>query len=195
MSHPDPIELFGAIIKKAAATGMRDPNAMCLSTVDAAGQPSARMVLLKAHDARGFVFYTNLESRKGAEIAANPQVSLTFYWRELEQQIMVRGRAEPVSEAEADAYFATRPRLSQLGAWASHQSRPLPGRISLVAQVAKLEARYLGTDVPRPPHWSGYRVVPAEIEFWVSGRFRLHDRTLYQRDASADGWRITKLYP
>jgi pyridoxamine 5'-phosphate oxidase len=123
----------------------------------------------------------------------NSEVSLTFYWRALEQQIHVRGRAEAVSESEADAYFATRPRLSQLGAWASHQSRPLPGRLSLVAEVARLEVQYLGSNVPRPPHWSGFRVVPVEMEFWVAGRFRLHDRTLFRRDGN--DWRASKLFP
>jgi pyridoxamine 5'-phosphate oxidase len=193
MSDRDPIGLFHATLAKATATGMRDPNAMCLATVDAHGRPSTRMVLLKDCDTRGFVFYTNLESRKGLELVGNSEVSLTFYWRALEQQIHVRGRAEAVSESEADAYFATRPRLSQLGAWASHQSRPLPGRLSLVAEVARLEVQYLGSNVPRPPHWSGFRVVPVEMEFWVAGRFRLHDRTLFRRDGN--DWRASKLFP
>lgn len=172
---------------------MRDPNAMCLATVDLAGRPSTRMVLLKSCDERGFVFYTNLESRKGADLRVNPNVSLTFYWRELNRQVHVRGRIEPVGAAEADEYFATRPRGSQLGAWASRQSRPLPSRTALLAEVARVEMRYLTSSVPRPPFWSGFRVVPAEIEFWVAGPFRLHRRTLFTRAAA--GWTVTPLYP
>jgi pyridoxamine 5'-phosphate oxidase len=190
---PEPFSRFREVLTEAEATGMANPNAMTLSTVDAEGQPSSRTVLLKGFDERGFVFYTNLESRKGREIAGDPRVSLNFYWRQLDKQVVVLGRAERVSGEEADAYFATRPRASQLGAWASQQSRPLPGRTALVAEVAKLEARYLGRSIPRPPHWSGFRVTPHWIEFWVSGAFRLHDRTVYER--VEDGWRVTKRYP
>jgi pyridoxamine 5'-phosphate oxidase len=188
-----PFERFGELLAEATARGLTDPNALVLSTVDAGGQPSSRVVLLKGHDERGFVFYTNLESRKGREIAGNPRVSLDFYWRELGRQVVVLGTAEPVSPAEADAYFATRPRGSQLGAWASQQSRPLPGRAHLLAAVAQVEARHLGHPVPRPPHWSGFRVVPHYIEIWESSPFRLHDRTLYER--IPEGWRVSKLYP
>lgn len=197
MSAPAPLaEPFARvreILDEAAATGMQDPNAMVLSTVDAAGQPSSRVVLLKGFDERGFVFYTNLESRKGREIGGNPRVSLDLWWRELGKQVIVLGTAERVSDEEADAYFATRPRNSQLGAWASKQSRPLSGRSQLLAEVAMLEARWLGRPVPRPPHWSGLRVVPSWIEIWISGAFRLHDRTAYER--VPEGWRVTKLYP
>lgn len=189
----EPFARFREFLSAAEATGMSNPNAMVLSTVGAEGQPSSRVVLLKGFDERGFVFYTNLESRKGREIAGNPKVSLSFYWRQLDKQAVVLGQAEPVSAEEADAYFATRPRGSQLGAWASQQSRPLPNRAHLVAEVAKLEARYLGRSIPRPPHWSGWRVIPHWIELWISGAFRLHDRTVYER--IPEGWRVTKRYP
>jgi pyridoxamine 5'-phosphate oxidase len=189
----EPFAKIREILDEAAATGMEDPNAMVVSTVDAAGQPSSRVVLLKGFDERGFVFYTNLESRKGREIGGNPRVSLDFWWRELRKQVVVLGAAERVSDEEADAYFATRPRNSQLGAWASRQSRPLSGRSQLLAEVGMLEARWLGRPVPRPPHWTGLRVVPTWIEIWISGTFRLHDRTAYER--VPDGWRVTRLYP
>ena len=189
----EPFARIREILDEAAATGIEDPNAMVLSTVDAAGQPSSRVVLLKDFDERGFVFYTNLESRKGREMAGNPRVSLDLWWRELRKQVIVLGTAERVSDEEADAYFATRSRNSQLGAWASKQSRPLSGRSQLLAEVGMLEARWLGRPVPRPPHWSGLRVVPAWIEIWISGAFRLHDRTAYER--VPEGWRVTKLYP
>jgi pyridoxamine 5'-phosphate oxidase len=190
---PEPFARFREVLVAAEATGMPNPNAMSVATVDAAGQPSSRLVLLKGFDERGFVFYTNLESRKGQEILGNPRVSLNFYWRQLDQQVVVLGTAEPVSDEEADAYFATRARTSQLGAWASRQSRPLPGKAQLLAEVTKLEARYLGRAIPRPPFWSGYRVTPYWIEFWVAGTFRLHDRTVYKR--VPEGWRVTKRYP
>ena len=189
----EPFDRFRDILGEATATGMSDPNAMTVSTVDASGQPSARMVLLKGFDEHGFVFYTNYESRKGREVLGNPKVSLSFYWRQLDKQVVILGTAERVSDEEADAYFASRARTSQLGAWASQQSRPLPGRAHLLAEVAKLEARWLGRPVPRPPHWSGFRVVPHWIEIWVAGTFRLHDRTAYER--VPEGWRVTKLYP
>ena len=192
-AHEDPIERFREVFGEAAATGIDDPNAMVVSSVDADGRPSSRVVLLKDFDAEGFVFYTNLESRKGTEILAHPYVSLSFYWRETGKQVVVRGRAEPVSDTEADEYFATRPRTSQLGAWASRQSRPLESRAHLLARVAKYEAKFLTGAVPRPPHWSGFRVVPDDIELWVAGAFRLHDRTLFTRDG--DRWTSRKLYP
>ncbi len=188
----DPIERFRELFEEAVATGIDDPNAMVVSSVDAEGRPSSRVVLLKGFDASGFVFYTNFESRKGTEILGNPNVSLSFYWRETRKQVTIRGRAEPVSGEEADAYFATRARTSQLGAWASQQSRPLKNRAYLLARVAKYEAKFLGP-VPRPPHWSGFRVVPATIEIWVAGVFRLHVRTLFER--AGDGWTSRKLNP
>ncbi|HEV8578074.1 MAG TPA: pyridoxamine 5'-phosphate oxidase [Thermoanaerobaculia bacterium] len=189
----EPFARFREVLAEAEATGMPNPNAMTLATVDASGQPSSRVVLLKGFDEGGFVFYTNLESRKGREIAGNRQVSLSFYWRQLDKQVVVLGTAEQVSDEEADAYYATRPRGSQLGAWASQQSRPMPGKTQLVTAVAKLEARYLGRAIPRPPFWSGFRVTPHWIEFWVAGAFRLHDRTVYER--VDEGWRVTKRYP
>ncbi|MEM7349574.1 MAG: pyridoxamine 5'-phosphate oxidase [Acidobacteriota bacterium] len=192
-SGEDPLELFAEIFEQAKATGMVDPNAMVLSSVDEAGRPSSRVVLLKDFDERGFVFYTNYESRKGTEIVANPHVCLNFYWREIDRQVRVRGRAEPVSDEEADAYFASRPRASRLGAWASQQSRPLQNRAQLLARVAKYEAKFLPGPVPRPPHWSGFRVVPREIEIWSAGKFRLHDRTVFEKTEA--GWTSQRLYP
>ncbi len=189
----DPIGRFREFFEEAAATGIEDPNAMVVSSVDGEGRPSSRVVLLKDFDAEGFVFYTNLESRKGTEILANPNVSLSFYWRETAKQVTVRGRAERVSAEEADAYFATRPRTSQLGAWASQQSRPLKSRAQLLARVARYEAKFLTCAVPRPPHWSGFRVVPSTIELWVAGAFRLHDRTFCVKNG--DGWTCRKLNP
>ncbi len=191
--HEDPFERFGEVFARAEREETAEPNAMVISSVDAEGRPSSRVVLLKGFDSQGFVFYTNLESRKGTEITANPNVALNFFWRAVDQQVGIFGRAERVSDAEADDYFATRPRGSQLGAWASLQSRPLPGRAKLLADVAKLEAKHLGRTISRPPHWSGFRVVPQRFEFWVRGAFRLHDRTVYER--SEDGWRWFKVYP
>ena len=192
----EPFERFREILDQAVATGMDDPDAMTVATVDAHGQPSSRVVLLKGFDEHGFVFYTNLESRKGREIRGNPKVSLSFFWRQLSRQVIVLGEAHPVTDAEADAYFASRARGSQLGAWASLQSRPLPHRTHLLAEVAKLEGKYLGRPIPRPPHWSGWRVAPSWIELWTAGAFRLHHRTVYQRiGAPADGWRVSTLFP
>ena len=189
----DPFTRFSRWLSEAKANEIIEHNAMVLSTVDRDGQPSSRVVLLKELDERGFVFYTNFESRKGLELAGNPKAALNFFWRSLDRQIVVRGIAERVDDEEADAYFATRARGSQLGAWASAQSRPLPGRARLVADVARYEGKFLGRSVPRPDHWSGYRVVPTTIEFWVRGLFRLHDRTLYERDGA--GWTKTTLSP
>jgi pyridoxamine 5'-phosphate oxidase len=194
----EPFRRFAEVYAEAVATGMRDPNAMVLSTRDTReeGGPDSRVVLLKGHDESGFVFYTNLESAKGEQIAAHPEVALIFYWRDLEKQVRIQGRAEPVSEEEADAYFATRPRQSQVGAWASQQSREMPSRAHFLAALAKVEAKYLGRKVPRPPHWSGFRVVPRKIEFWHAQPFRLHFRTVFSRVGQAgEGWRVTELYP
>jgi len=189
----NPFDRFRQVFEEARAAGMDDPNAMVVSTVDTEGRPSARAVLLKHFDEAGFVFYTNYESRKGRQILANPNVNLHFFWRELDKQVSIEGEARSVDPAEADAYFATRPRGSQLGAWASKQSRPLPSRAHLLAEVARLEARHLGRKIPRPPHWSGFRVVPRRFEFWVAGRFRLHDRTVFE--STGEGWETQKLYP
>jgi pyridoxamine 5'-phosphate oxidase len=189
----DPFARFAALYEAAIASGAKNPNAMALSTVAADGAPSSRQVLLKHFDREGFVFYTNLESRKARQIAANPWVSLNFYWREIDRQVIVEGRAEPVADAEADDYFATRDRGSQIGAWASRQSRPLASRARLVAEVAKLDRRHRGRQVPRPPFWSGFRVVPSYFEFWAEGAARLHDRFAFER--TARGWRMKRLYP
>lgn len=189
----DPFARFAELYRAAIASGIKNPNAMTLSTVGPDGAPSSRQVLLKHFDPDGFVFYTNLESRKARQIAANPRVSLNFYWREIDRQVIVEGRAEPVSAAEANAYFASRDRGSQIGAWASRQSRPLQSRSVLVGEVADLEREYQGRKVPRPPFWSGFRVVPQYFEFWAEGVDRLHDRFAFERTAT--GWRSRRLYP
>jgi pyridoxamine 5'-phosphate oxidase len=173
----------------------REPTAMALSTVDADGQPSSRIVLLKSQDARGFVFYTNLGSRKGRAIAQNPRVALLFHWQPLEVQVRIEGRAVQVPDAEADAYFATRPRRSQLGAWASDQSAPLASREELVAKFAAIEAKFAGQPVTRPPGWSGFRVEPLAMEFWRNQESRLHERELYMRGAVQEAWSRTLLNP
>jgi pyridoxamine 5'-phosphate oxidase len=190
----DPHALFDDWLAEATAAEPNDPIAMTLATADAAGRPSARMVLLKGHDARGFVFYTNLDSRKGAEIAANPHAALLFHWKSLRRQVRIEGAIEPVSAEEADAYFASRARDSQLGAWASDQSRPLDSRETFEARFDATKARFAGGAVPRPPHWSGSRVVPERIEFWLDRAFRLHERRLFTRDGAA-GWQEGLLYP
>ncbi len=193
MTSANPFARFGDLFERASATGLEEPNAMVVSSADAWGRPSSRVVLLKHFDERGFVFYTNLESRKGREILARPDVSLNFFWREPKEQVSIFGRAERVAEAEADAYFASRGRGSRIGAWASSQSRPLPNREQLLADVMAVEERFAGQDVPRPPHWTGLRVVPRRFEFWVAGENRLHERTFFERQE--DGWTSGLLYP
>ena len=189
----DPFALFDAWFAEAQTSEPNDPEAMALATADGAGRPSVRMVLLKGHDQRGFVFYTNLDSRKGQELAANPDASLLFHWKSLRRQVRIEGAVSVVSDAEADAYFATRGRASRIGAWASDQSRPLPDRSTFEARVADMSARFDGEDVPRPPRWSGFRVVPERIEFWNDREARLHERRLFVRDG--DNWREGLLYP
>ena len=193
MTVPDPFRRFGELLERARATPLPEPTAMALTTVSAEGRPSTRMVLLKGFDARGFVFFTNLGSRKARDLAQNPWVALCFHWQPLEAQVRIEGPAEPVSEAEADAYFASRPRGSQIGAWASRQSEPLPERTTLEDRVKEIEARYEGQVIPRPPFWSGFRVVPDRIEFWQGMPSRLHDREVFTREG--EGWRVEKLYP
>lgn len=191
---PDPLALFRRWLEEALAAELAEPNAMTLATADAEGRPSARIVLLKGLDERGFVFFTNTESRKGLELAANPHAALAFWWPPLERQARVEGTAEPVSAAEADAYFASRPRGSRLGAWASAQSRPLPSREALEERLRALEAEYPDENVPRPPFWGGYRIVPARLEFWQGRPSRLHDRLEYAR-APGGGWQLRRLAP
>ena len=189
----DPIARFAKLFEQAKKAVAPEPTAVVLATADADGKPSARVVLLKGFDERGFVFYTNLTSRKGKELQANPQAALCFYWPPLYQQVRVEGKIEIVSDAEADAYFATRPFGSQIGAWASKQSEVLANREELEMQFKALEEKFAGREVPRPPFWSGFRVIPERIEFWESRENRLHDRTVYTRDNGE--WVMEKLYP
>jgi pyridoxamine 5'-phosphate oxidase len=191
----EPFALFAAWFAEARKSEPADPNAMALATVDRDGLPNVRMVLLKDLDARGFVFYTNLESRKGEELLAHPKAALTFHWKSLTRQVRVRGLVERVSDAEADAYFATRPRLSQIGAWASRQSAPLESRLAFEKAVALTTAKYAVGTIPRPPYWSGFRIVPLAMEFWHDRPFRLHDRVEFRRESPEAGWIKTRLYP
>jgi pyridoxamine 5'-phosphate oxidase len=190
----DPHALFEEWLAEARLSEPNDPVAMALATADPEGRPSVRMVLMKGHDARGFVFYTNWKSRKGAELAANPHAALLFHWKSVRRQVRVEGKVEPVAEAEADAYFATRSRDSQLGAWASDQSQPLDRRETFEARYQDMVARFGAGDVPRPPHWSGYRVAPERIEFWSDRAHRLHERRLFVRDPAGE-WSEGLLYP
>ena len=191
----DPIAAFDGWLQEAAASEPNDPNAMSLATVGADGMPNARMVLLKGHDARGFVFYTNLESQKGDELADNAQAALCFHWKSLHRQVRVQGPISAVSDAEADAYFNSRGRQSRIGAWASQQSRPLVDRAELEAAFAKIDAQYPDEDIPRPPHWSGRRISPLRIEFWQDGDHRLHDRLVFKRASADAAWETERLYP
>ncbi len=196
----EPFALFDAWLKDAERHEPEDPNAMALATVDASGRPNVRMVLLKALDPpgrpdRGFVFYTNYESAKGEELRATPAAAIDFYWKSLRRQVRVRGSIGQVAPEEADAYFATRPRGAQIAAWASQQSRPLESRFALEKAVALAAAKFHIGSVPRPPHWSGFRITPLEIEFWHSRLSRLHERVVFRRDKAGDDWRKTRLYP
>jgi pyridoxamine 5'-phosphate oxidase len=189
-----PFDQFQDWMAEAEKTEPKDPNAMIVATATPDGRPSARAILLKGVDDRGFVFYTNKESRKAEELAANANVFLLFYWKSLGRQIRIEGTVEHVTDAEADAYYASRPRISRLGAWASQQSRPLPARSVLEERLADTEKRYPNDDIPRPDYWSGYRVIAVLFEFWQDMPYRLHDRTVYRR--AADGsWEQSKLFP
>jgi pyridoxamine 5'-phosphate oxidase len=191
----EPMRLFTAWFEEAVRREPADPNAMALATVDADGVPNVRMVLLKGVDERGFVFYTNRDSTKGSELEHAPRAALVFHWKSLTRQVRVRGTVEPVTDAEADAYFATRPRLAQIGAWASRQSAPLESRLAFEKAVALYTAKYVVGTVPRPPFWSGYRVMPQAIEFWHDRPFRLHDRIEFRREGLGGAWTKTRLYP
>ena len=190
-----PMTTFETWFQEAIAAEPNDPNAMALATVDSSGLPDLRMVLLKGHDERGFVFYTNLESAKGAELKGQPKVSLLFHWKSLRRQVRIRGPVTPVTTAESDAYFASRPRGSQIASVASRQSSPLENRAELEAEVARVEAEFQGRDVPRPDRWAGFRVSPVQIEFWRDGLYRMHDRLVYRRAAAGEAWTTERLFP
>ena len=191
----EPLRLFAEWLEEATRTEPSDPNAMALATVDADGLPDVRMVLLKGFDQRGAVFYTNMDSQKGRQLAANPRAALLFHWKSKTRQIRLRGSIEMVSDAEADDYYASRSRLSQIGAWASKQSTPLESRLAFEKAIALYTAKYAIGTVPRPPRWSGFRLVPMSIEFWEDRPFRLHERVEFRRDAIGSPWRKTRLYP
>lgn len=191
----DPLHLFAAWMKEAEEKEPSDPNAMALATVDATGMPNVRMVLLKGYDERGFVFYTNRESRKGQELTTAPRAALVLYWKSLGRQVRLQGAVEAVSDAEADAYFATRPRMAQIGAWASRQSAPLESRFAFEKALATYAARFAVGSVPRPPFWVGYRLVPFTIEFWHQRPFRLHERLEFCRERPGAPWSKQRLYP
>jgi pyridoxamine 5'-phosphate oxidase len=191
----EPFALFRTWFAEACKAEPNDPNAMVLATVDADGLPDARMVLMKDHDAAGFVFYSHIASQKGRELTANPKAALLFHWKSLRRQVRIRGAVSPVSEAEADAYFATRPKQAQIGAWASKQSQALESRFAFEQAIAMVAAKYMIGEVPRPQGWSGWRITPSRFEFWHDRPFRLHDRIEFRRDAPDQPWSKVRLYP
>ena len=194
-TEDSPFALFGTWLAEAERAEINDPNAMALATVDETGLPNVRMILLKGWDETGFVFYTNLESVKGREVLASRKAAICMHWKSLRRQVRLRGPVSQVSDAEADEYYGSRPRGSRIGAWASKQSRPLEGRFALEKAVAEYTARYGVGNVPRPGHWSGFRIAPVEIEFWQDRRFRLHDRFRFSRETPDGPWHKTRLYP
>jgi pyridoxamine 5'-phosphate oxidase len=191
----DPFPLFRQWFAEAAEKEVNDPDAITLATVDASGMPDARAMLCKQVDERGFVFYTNAESAKGGEIAANPKAAILYHWKSLRRQVRARGPLAKLSDADSDAYFASRPRLSRIGAWASQQSRPLDSRSKLLGAVALLTAKFGVGEIPRPPYWGGFRLTPVQIEFWQDHQYRLHDRIRFTRDGEGEPWRRQRLYP
>jgi pyridoxamine 5'-phosphate oxidase len=195
-AHGEPFARFGEWMQRAMDAGVAEPTAMALATADGEGRPSVRMVLLKGFDEQGFVFYTNLESRKARELSTNPHAALCLFWQPLELQVRIEGPVQPVTDAEADEYYASRARGSRIGAWASRQSRPLPSYAELMGRVQEYEAQFTGDDIPRPPFWSGFRLVPRRIEFWQGRPSRLHERERFDREGGGDGgWRVQSLYP
>jgi pyridoxamine 5'-phosphate oxidase len=191
----EPFALFEAWLNEAIKSEPNDPNAMALATVDPDGLPDVRMVLMKGFDTEGFVFYSHIASQKGRELAANPKAALLFHWKSLRRQVRIRGNVTPVTDAEADAYFATRPKQAQIGAWASNQSQELESRFAFEQAIAKVAAKHVISEVPRPAGWSGWRITPARIEFWHDRPFRLHDRIEFRRDAPGQPWSKTRMYP
>jgi pyridoxamine 5'-phosphate oxidase len=191
----EPFALFETWLNEAIKSEPNDPNAMALATVDPEGLPDVRMVLMKGFDTEGFVFYSHIASQKGRELAANPKAALLFHWKSLRRQVRIRGNVTPVTDAEADTYFATRPKQAQIGAWASKQSQELESRFAFEQAIAKVAAKHVIGDVPRPPGWSGWRITPSRIEFWHDRPFRLHDRIEFRRDAAGQPWSKTRMYP
>ena len=194
-STDDPFELFNQWYDDASKSEINDPNAMSLATVGENSMPSVRIVLLKSHNRNGFVFYTNLKSRKGTELSENPHAAIAFHWKTIRRQVRIEGSTESVTKNEADEYFQSRARISQIGAWASQQSQPLDSREQLLNAVKSLEKKYENVSIPRPPHWGGLRLRPKRIEFWHDGEFRLHDRFIFEKATNTEGWEITRLNP